>query len=138
MPAKDIYHDSVRNALVKDGWMITHDPLRISWGGRDMYIDLGAERLIAAERGEQKIAVEVKSFVGDSVVADLEKAIGQFVLYRAVLAERDPDRKLYLAVPKDILQNVFVEPLGELLMKNHLAQVMGFDPQTDEIIKWIP
>ncbi|MBA2646973.1 MAG: XisH family protein [Pyrinomonadaceae bacterium] len=138
MPAKDIYHDSVRNALVKDGWMITHDPLRISWGGRDMYIDLGAERLIAAERGEQKIAVEVKSFVGDSVVADLEKAIGQFVLYRAVLAERDPDRKLYLAVPKDILQNVFAEPLGELLMKNHLAQVMGFDPQTDEIIKWIP
>ena len=43
MPARDMYHDAVRNALVKDGWTITHDPFRLSWGGRDMYVDLGAE-----------------------------------------------------------------------------------------------
>ena len=138
MPAKDIYHDSVKHALIKDGWTITHDPLRISWGGRDLYVDLGAARLLAAEKGEQRIAVEIKSFIGDSIMADLEKAIGQYVLYRAVLAERDPHRMLYLAVPRDILRNVFAEPVGELLLKNNLAQVLGFDPQAEEIVGWIP
>ena len=136
MPARDIFHDAVKNALIKDGWTITHDPLRLTWGGKDMYVDLGAERLLAAEKGEQRIAVEVKSFVGDSEMDDLEKAIGQFVVYRAVLAERDPDRVLYLAVPKNIL-DLFEQPLGELLLKNHLAQVIGFDPQTEVIVQWI-
>ncbi len=40
MPARDIYHNAVRNALIKDGWTITHDPLRLVWGGKDMFVDL--------------------------------------------------------------------------------------------------
>ena len=47
MPARDFYHEQVRTALVKDGWVITHDPLRLNWGNKDLYVDLGAERLIA-------------------------------------------------------------------------------------------
>jgi XisH protein len=63
MPAKDRYHDTVKNALIKDGWTITHDPLRIRLArGKNLFVDLGAERLLAAERGTEKIAVEVKSF----------------------------------------------------------------------------
>ena len=138
MPARDLYHDNVKRALVKDGWTITHDPLRLSWGSKDMYVDLGAERLIAAEKAEQRIAVEIKSFVGDSEMDDLEKAIGQYVVYRAVLAERDPMRAIYLAVPQDVLQDIFEEPLGELLLRNNLVQVMGFDPQEEVIVKWLP
>lgn len=138
MPARDIYHNSAKHALIKDGWTITHDPLRLSWGSKDMYVDLGADRLLAAEKGKQKIAVEIKSFVGDSEMDDLEKAIGQYVVYRAVLAEREPNRVLYLAVTEDILRNVFDEPLGKLLLKNNLAQVMGFDPQAEVIVEWIP
>ena len=122
MPAKDIYHDAVKNALVKDGWKITHDPLRLTWGGKDMYVDLGAERLLAAEKAGQQIAVEIKSFVGDSEMDDLEKALGQYVLYRAVLAEKEPNRALYLAVPKDVL-DIFEQPLGKLLLKNNLAKL---------------
>ena len=137
MPAKDIYHDAVKNALVKDGWKITHDPLRLTWGGKDMYVDLGAERLLAAEKAGQQIAVEIKSFVGDSEMDDLEKALGQYVLYRAVLAEREPNRALYLAVPKDVL-DIFEQPLGKLLLKNNLAQIIGFDPQEEVILQWIP
>lgn len=137
MPARDIFHDAVKNALIKDGWTITHDPLRLTWGNKDMYVDLGAERLLAAEKKGQQIAVEVKSFVGDSEMDDLEKAIGQFVVYRAVLAERDAKRVLYLAVPKNVL-DIFEQPLGELLLKNHLAQVMVFDPLLEEVVKWIP
>jgi hypothetical protein len=77
MPARDIYHQCVRNALIKDGWTITHDPYTLSVGGTEAYIDLGAERLIAAERGTERIAVETKSFVGASEVRDLEVAVGQ-------------------------------------------------------------
>lgn len=131
-----MYHDAVRSALIKDGWTITHDPFRLSWGGRDMYVDLGAERLLAAEKDEHRIAVEVKSFVGASEMQDLERAIGQFVLYKTVLAEREPDRALFLAVPQFILQDVFEQPLGELLIENNLVQVMGFDPDEEIIVQW--
>lgn len=138
MPARGIYHESVRNALQKDGWVITHDPLRLSWGGKDMYVDLGAERLLAAEKGGRRIAVEIKSFVGDSVMQDLENAIGQFVVYRAVLAEIDPDRLLYLAVPVAVLQDLFDEPIGKLLLQNKLAQLIAFDPQVEVVVQWLP
>ncbi len=136
MPARDTYHDAFKAALIKEGWTITHDPLRLSWGGKDMYVDLGAERLLAAEKAGQKIAVEIKSFAGRSEVNDLENAIGQFVVYRSVLARREPDRVLYLAVPNEILRDIFEEPLGEVLIEDNLAQVIGFDPREEVITKW--
>ncbi|MEM8534684.1 MAG: element excision factor XisH family protein [Chloroflexota bacterium] len=66
MPARDTYHEIVKQALIDDGWMITHDPLKLSWGGKDMFVDLGAEQLLAAEKAERKIAIEIKSFHGYS------------------------------------------------------------------------
>lgn len=94
MPAKDVYHNVVKNALIKDGWRITHDPLRLKWGIKDMYVDLGAERIFSAEKAGQKIAVEVKSFVGAPDMNDLENALGQYLVYRSVIARTEPDRKL--------------------------------------------
>jgi hypothetical protein len=102
MPARDRHHRHVTMALERDGWTITHDPLKLKWGTKDMYVDLGAEQLLAAEKGPRKIAVEVKSFLGPSEMADLEQALGQFVLYNAVLAEVEPQRMLYLAVNEEI------------------------------------
>ena len=138
MPARDTYHDAVKAALIKDGWTITHDPLRLPWGGKDLYVDLGAERLLAAERSGQKIAIEIKSFTGRSDVDDLEKAVGQFVVYRSILSRREPERSLYLAVPEEVLREVFEEPLGELLLEDHLLQVIGFDTKKEVIVRWIP
>ncbi|MEH1906153.1 MAG: element excision factor XisH family protein [Nostoc sp.] len=63
MQALDIFHDVVKHALEKDGWLITNDPLFRRFGELDMYIDLGAEKILAAEPDEEKIAVQVKSFV---------------------------------------------------------------------------
>ena len=85
MAAKDLYHDHVRKALETDGWTIMHDPLSVKWLGRSLQIDLGAERIIAAEKGNERIAVEVKSFIGDSPIEDLRDALGQFVIYRSAL-----------------------------------------------------
>jgi hypothetical protein len=107
MPAKDIYHDTVVRALRAEGWQITHDPLFLSYGGRDIYIDLGAERgLLAAEREEQKIAVEIKSFLGFSPLHDLQEAVGQYQVYCSVLGEIAPERQLYLAVPQRVYEGI--------------------------------
>ena len=95
MPARHIYHDTVVQALTADGWTITDDPLWLSFGGKDLYVDLAAERVaIAAERGGQRIAVEIQSFLNPSPVRDLQEAVGRYDVYRAVLAETDPDRLL--------------------------------------------
>ncbi|MEL7316432.1 MAG: element excision factor XisH family protein, partial [Cyanobacteria bacterium J06559_3] len=78
--AKDRFHEIVKIALIKDEWTVTHDPLQIKVGGVDMEIDLGAERLLAAERGGDKIAVEVKSFLAHtSAISEFHTALGQFI-----------------------------------------------------------
>jgi hypothetical protein len=138
MPARDIYHDHVKRALVKDGWAITHDPLKLEWGGKDLFIDLGAEAVIAAQKAECKIAVEVKSFVGRSEVTDLERALGQYVLYHDVLAEREPDRSLYLAVGLVTYRDLFDGPIGSLLLGNNRVRLIVFDSEKEEIVRWIP
>jgi XisH protein len=103
-----------------------------------MYVDLGAERILAAEKGSQRIAVEVKSFLGASDMHDLEPALGQFVLYRSILAQREPGRALYLAVPYLIVQTIFEQPVGQLLLQEGLVQILGFEPTTEEVVRWLP
>jgi len=110
MPAPDIYHHVVKNALIKDGWTITHDSYTLTFGQRNVFVDLGAERLVAAERNQEKIAVEIKSFHGASDVRDLEMALGQYVFYRSLLARFEPGRKLFLAVPYSIFVSTLDEP----------------------------
>ncbi|MBI3363046.1 MAG: fatty-acid synthase, partial [Chloroflexi bacterium] len=90
MPARDVFHDAVRNALIKDGWVITHDPYTFAYGVRNLFVDLGAEWPVAAEKNGKKIAVEIKGFGGTSEVRDLEVAVGQFLLYREMIAEQEP------------------------------------------------
>lgn len=138
MPAKDIYHDTVKTALIKDGWTITHDPLSLRLGGKDMFIDLGAEKLLAAEKDRQKIAVEVKSFVGASEMQDLENALGQFVLYQNALSILEPDRNLFLAIREAVYIDLFQEKIGKMLLERKVLQILSFDPDQEVITRWIP
>jgi hypothetical protein len=107
MPSRDIYHDTVKTALTKDGWRITHDPFPLSYGVRRLYADLGAEKLFTAEKASRKIVVEVKSFRSPSEVEDLREAIGSYSLYHHILADTHPDWELYLAIPYDAFESVF-------------------------------
>ena len=138
MPAKDIYHDTVKRALEKDGWTITHDPFPLQIGKKRLSADLGAERLISAERGLQRIVVEVKSFVGQSDVKDLEQALGQYVLYRQILNEMGVERSLYLAVSQSTFNSVFAIKLGQVLLKNRVVKLIVFDDESEAIVQWIP
>lgn len=137
MPAKDLHHDAVVAALIKDGWTITHDPLHLRWGKKDAYLDLGAEKLLAAEKDGRKIGVEIKSFSGPSLMADLEQALGQFALYETMLARLHPERKLYVALPGDVYDDLFEEPLGKALLEDSRIRLLVFEPESEEVLKWI-
>jgi hypothetical protein len=137
MAAKDIYHDTVRTALEKDGWIITDDPLRLTIGARSVYVDLGAEKLFAAEKEDRKIAVEVKSFVGVSPVSDLEKAMGQYLIYSKILEDKEPERRLYLAISRTIFGDIFSEQIGQMLLNKTDLKLIVFNPITQEIVQWI-
>ncbi len=138
MARRDIYHDTVKRALQNDGWTITHDPFPLQIGKKRLSADLGAERLISAEKGIQKIVVEVKSFVGKSDVKDLEQALGQYVLYRQILNEMGIERILYLAVSRPTFNSVFTIELGQVLLKNQIIRLIVFDEEREAIAQWIP
>jgi hypothetical protein len=118
MTAKDIFHDAVKNALEKEQWIITDDPLFIRCFGVEFYIDLGAEKIIGAEKEGRKIALEIKNFIGTSAISEFHKAVGQFLNYRLALKHQEPDRSLYLAVPEDTYQTFFKIEFTGWLSKN--------------------
>ena len=76
MPTRDLIHNAVKNALIKDGWTITADPYLIAYEDVTLFADLGAERPLAAQREGRKIVVEVKSFLSPSPMFDLKSALG--------------------------------------------------------------
>jgi len=118
--AKDIIHDSVKKALIKDGWIITHDPLFVRIKGVQMYIDLGAEKFIGAEKDGQKIAVEIKSFQGTSAIVEFHAALGQYLNYQQALEDQEPDRLVYMAISFDTYDNFFSKPFVRVAIQRQL------------------
>jgi len=141
MPARDIYHQAVKAALIRDGWTLTHDPYRVSYGGRDAYVDLAAERehlfsLVAAERDLNHIAVEIKTFGGPSVLADLQQAVGQYVLYRTWMHTTEPGRILYLAVDEETATNVFAEAFAQVVADELQIRLLVVHVAEERIVVW--
>ena len=137
MPAKDIYHDLVKTALQKEGWTITHDPYRLSSGGAELFIDLGAEKLIAAEKEGTKIAVEIKSFLSASKISDFYNALGQFLTYKIGLEAEEPERILYLAIPRAVNDELFSLKLIETAVKQYQIRSIVYEIGTGVITKWL-
>lgn len=138
MSAKDKFHNSVKKGLEKEGWIITHDPLQITFGEEDkIAIDLGAERILGAEKAGEKIAIEVKSFLNDSAIFDFHLALGQFLNYQLVLEETEPERVLYLAVPISAYQSFFYRDLPKASLKKYQVKLLVYDPIKEVINQWI-
>lgn len=137
MPAKDLYHDTVKTALEKDGWTVT-DSLPLKVGKRDLFIDLGAEKLLIAQRNVQKIAVEVKSFISPSPVTDLEQALGQYLLYEDLMRTQYPDRLLYLAIRDTVYESFFQEEIVQIVLESRRLKLLIFDEIQEVIVQWIP
>lgn len=135
--AKDIFHANVRKALEKDGWVITSDPLRIDLDETYIEIDLAAEMALAAEKNGEKIAVEIKSFLGKSIISDFHLAIGQYLDYIEALDESEPERELYLAIPLEAYNHrVFQGRFIQKRLKNENVKLLIFDPLDNIIIEW--
>ncbi len=135
--AKDLFHNCVKIALINEGWQVTHDPYELRIGGVEMYIDLGAEAMIAAQREESKIAVEIKSFVSPSSISDFHLAHGQFLDYRYALEEVEPDRILYLAVPKKAYDSFFSLKFIQQVVQRSQIRLIVYDTDEVKITKWI-
>jgi hypothetical protein len=134
--AKDIFHDVVRKGLEKAGWVITDDPLEVEVGGVEVYIDLGAEQLLAAERSGEKIAVEIKSFIATSNISAFHTAVGQFFNYRVALEIQEPERVLYLAVPLGVYRDFFQKQFVQLVIQRYQLKLIVYDPVNEVIVEW--
>lgn len=134
--AKDLYHQHVRTALENDGWTITQDPLFVPFGERKVSVDLGAEKLIIADKGVQKIAVEVKSFISSSRINDLHQATGQFLFYKKALKKAEPNRKLYLAMPIDAYEDLENDTFVREFIEEYAIQLLIFNVETKTLVEW--
>ncbi|MBE9032670.1 XisH family protein [filamentous cyanobacterium LEGE 11480] len=137
MSRKDLFHELVKQALSQAGWTITADPLYLSVGNLNIQIDLAAEPLIAAVKADQKIAVEVKSFISASKITDFYGSLGQYLTYQVALRLKEPDRQLYLAVPNLVYYSLFQEVLVREVLQTHPVKLIIYDKTTQEIQSWI-
>jgi hypothetical protein len=137
VPAKDLYHDAVKNALIKDGWLIIADPYIIKYEDAQLYADLAAEKPIAAERQGDKIVVEIKSFVGKSQMYDFHNALGQYIVYRNLIQVSEPEFNLYLAIDDIVYLNFFQRPSVQLIVNHNNLQLIIVDMQQEQIVQWI-
>ena len=135
--AKDAYHQSVVRGLEKEGWVITDDPLRLSFGRDIVLVDLGASRTIAAERGEERIAIEIKSFSNPSLIHDFHAALGQYLNYRLVIKRNDPNRKLFLAEPLETYQKFLERDLAREAIAEYNVSILVYNAASEVIVQWI-
>lgn len=133
------YHQNVREALEKEGWQITHDPYRIRIGRRRGYIDLGLEQeiIIGAEKNNQKIAVEIKTFGGASDLDEFEDAVGQFIVYLTALEEEEPERVLFMAIPESFFTRFFDDPFFLKMAKKRQINLVIYNEIVNSIVQWI-
>jgi len=134
--ARDIVHQIIREVLVNEGWVITQDPYILKDYDPDWEIDFGAEKVIAAERGKEKIAVEAKSYLGLSFAYEFHQILGQHLNYRAGLKRLEPDRTLYLAVPNDVYDLEFHRAGIQNSIEDYHLRFFVFSEQNKSILQW--
>ncbi len=135
--ARDIYHKIVKEALIKDGWTVTHDPLVLlpkAEGGLET--DLGAEKLFAAEKDARKIAVEVKSFIQPSILTDFHRGMGQYLFYIPALEMKESDRAMFLAIPVGIYLKLVKKEVVRAAIAKYQIKILVYNPKTIIIESW--
>jgi hypothetical protein len=137
MPARDQNHNSVRTALERAGWVITHDPYNIGFEQDVLVLDLAAERTLAAEKGSERIAVEIKAFGNPSVLYDFHAALGQYLNYQMALEIADPERLLFLAVSSNVYQRLYERAVPPAALKRHKVRVLVYNELEEVIVQWI-
>ncbi|WP_427160089.1 XisH family protein [Aliinostoc sp. HNIBRCY26] len=136
MPAKDIYHDAVKNALIKDGWIITADPYFLQYEDAELYADLLAEKTLLAEQAGRRIVIEIKSFISPSLMKDFQNALGQYILYRDILQLANKNYEIYLAIRDTIFETFFQRKSVQAVVELHQIKLIVFNNEREEITLW--
>ncbi|MDY7022131.1 MAG: XisH family protein [Cyanobacteriota bacterium] len=137
MPARDLYHEAVKKALIKDRWVITADPYIIKYEDAELYADLAAEKPIAAEREGQSIVVEIKSFIGKSPMTDFHNALGQYIVYRNLLQLTAPNYQLFLAIDDITYSDFFQRPSIQVIIQQNNLYLLIVNIEQEQIEQWI-
>jgi XisH protein len=134
--AKDKIHAPFKEALIQDGWLIT-DELYIKVGNLTVFVDLGAEPVLGAEKDGERIAIEVKTFSNPSFMTALYEAVGKYAVYRKALELDESDRILYLAMPEDVYDRSSKEVLFIGSLDDGKINLILFDTTIEKITRWI-
>jgi XisH protein len=135
--AKDLFHDAVRNALEKEGWTITDDPMNFKVGAIKFGIDLAAEKVLVAEKENEKIAVEIKTFSRQSPLNAFHEALGQYENYLIALDVYEPERILFLAIPINTYKTFFQKPFIQMVLQRKKIRLIIYNPSNETIASWI-
>jgi hypothetical protein len=136
--AKDIYHEAVKNALIKDGWTITADPYPLEYEDVELYPDLAIEKFISETQKQRKIIIEIKSFISLSLVKDFQLTLGQYIFYRDLIQlSQDEYQEIYLAIKDEIYDTFFQRKSIKAVVKLHQIALLIVNTEKEEIIKWI-
>ena len=137
MPAKDVYHEAVKNGLIKDGWRILADSYFLQYEDAQLYADLLAEKTLLAEQNNRIIVVEIKSFINPSPMRDFELALGQYIVYRDILDLSEKHYAIYLAVKDTVFESFFQRKSVKAIVKRHQVEFIVFNNEQEEIVSWI-
>lgn len=132
MPAKDIYHDAVVNALQKADWNINDEQVALDIGVRRLWLDL------QVSSSDNTRLIEVKSFIySGSDIAYLMSAIGQYTLYQSILRRLTINYDLYLAVPVAAYQTLLQEPVGQSVIEYTSLNLLVYHPKEEMVEQWV-
>jgi hypothetical protein len=137
MPAKDTYHDAVKQALIKDGWTITADPYPIKYAEVKLFADLAGEKNLAASKQGKQIIIEIKSFLSRSPMRDFETALGQYLIYKALLSIENPEQQLYLAISQTVYNEFFQQVAIKFILETYHVSLLIVNLEQEEILQWI-
>jgi len=133
--AFDVCHEQIVRALEKDGWQIDDRPRRLNLEDRVVYVDIQAMRQVNGSR-QQILLAEVKCFPDrDSTTRELYIAFGQYIIYKAMLAELDLMTPLYLALPDEVYNQLFDSTVQRAVRDNHVKLVI-VNLDTETVSQW--
>jgi hypothetical protein len=138
MPAKDIYHDAIKNALIKDGWRVTADPYPLEYEDIELYPDLAIEKIDSDAKKQRKLIIEIKSFISASLFKDFELALGQYIIYRDLIKFSQSEyQEIYLAIKSTIYDTFFQRKSVQALIHVNSVSVVTIDVDQEEVVQWI-
>lgn len=138
MSRKDFYHEHVVAALQTLGWRIVHENFELPFFDSRVKIDILAE-LVETDGTKTLVVVEVKSFrERKTYVSELQKSLGQYLLYRDVLRSNGLPYQLLLAVPESVFLTLFQDKVVKPLFARQQVELITFNPVSQEIVRWNP